>query len=82
MRDNKGRYTKKIEEGLKLTFYLPSMKNLIIWVLMVFVLMPWLLIISRMNLVPKLLLKLEEIVFQENGNEKNGEPEKKTGLFY
>ena len=36
-----------------------------------------LLIISRMNFIPKLLLKLEEITFIDNGSEWNREPEKK-----
>ena len=81
MRDNKGRYTKKSEEGLKVTFYLPSMKNVILLIVLICVLMTWLLIISRMNLIPKLLLKLEEITFPENGNERNGEPEKKNWVI-
>ena len=83
MRDNKGRFTKKNEEEMKLTFFLPTMKTVFFWIFFISILMPWLLIIARMDLFPKLLIKFEELIFPENGKcERNGDAEKKSGLFY
>ena len=83
MRDNKGRYTKKKDEEMKLTFYLPTMKTVLFWIFFISILMPWLLIIFRMDLFPKLMSKFEELIIPENGKcERNGDAEKKSGLFY
>ena len=83
MRDNKGRFAKKNEEEMKLTFYLPTMKAVFFWIFINSILMPLFLIILRMDLFPKLVMKFEELIFPENGKcEKNGDAEKKSGLFY
>ena len=83
MRDNKGRYMKQSEEGLKITFILPTIKRIILWILTIVLLMPWLLIIIRMDLPNLILLKFEEILLPRNEEiEKNGGGDKKGGLFY
>ena len=83
MWDNKGRFAKKNEEEMKLTFYLPTMKKVLFWIFFISILMPWFLIILRMDLFPKLVMKFEELIFPENGKcERNGDAEKKSGLFY
>ena len=83
MRDKKGRFAKKNEEEMKLTFYLPTMKTVLFRIFFISILMPWFLIILRMDLFPKLVMKFEELIFPENGKyERNGDAEKKSGLFY
>ena len=83
MRDNKGRYVKQSEEGLKITFIIPTIKRIILWILTIILLMPWLLIIIRMDLPNLALSKFEEILLPRNEEiEKNGGGDKKSGLFY
>ena len=82
MRDNKGRFTKKNEEEMKLTFYLPTMKTVLFWIFFISILMPWFLIIVKMDLFPKLLIKFEELIFPENGKcERNGDAENRVDYF-
>ena len=76
MRDNNGRFAKKNEEEMKLTFYLPTMKTVLFFIS---ILMPWFLIILRIVLLPKLAKKFEEVIFPENRKcERNGDAEKKS----
>ena len=73
----------KNEEEMKLTFYLPTMKTVLFWISFIIILVPYPLIIFRMDLFPKLMIKFEELIFPENGKcERNGDAEKKSGLFY
>ena len=68
---------------MKLTFYIPTMKTVLFWIFFISILIKWFLIILRMDLFPKLVMKFEELIFLENGKcERNGDAEKKGGLFY
>ena len=83
MRDIKGRYMKQSEEGLKITFIIPTIIRIILWILSIVLLIPWLLIIIRMDLPNLVLSKFEEILLPKNEEfEKNGGGDKKSGLFY
>ena len=80
-RDSNGRFIKEIKEGYThLTVDLPSFKTIIIWILMLFIIFPWILIISKFNIFQKMenifdsLLKEKSEEVSENG--------KKSGLFY
>ena len=82
MRDNKGRYMKQSEEGLKITFILPTIKRIILWILTIVLLIPWLLIIITMDLLNLILLKFEEILLPRNEEiEKNGGDNKRVEYF-
>ena len=83
MRDNKGKFTKKNEEEMKITFYIPAMKTVLFWIFFISILIPWLLIILKMDLFPKFMIKFEELIFPENGkSERNSDAEKMSRLFY
>ena len=77
-RDSKGRFCKTDEEGIKIVVGVPSIKKIIIWLIIVGILMPWISIIIRNNALQKLIEAFDEL-FQKS-NEEQGTT-KKTGLF-
>ena len=85
-RDSNGRFLKNgTEDGTHLTFDIPSLKNIIIWIFIIFIIFPWILIISKLNIFQKmesffdLLLKEKYEEVTEKEVPENG---KKSGLFY
>ena len=54
-RDSKGRFSKKTEEGFKIIFDIPSIKRIIIWALLFGILLPWISIITKFEILNKLL---------------------------
>ena len=77
-RDYKGRFSKKTEEGFKIIFDIPSIKRILIWLLLFGILLPWILIISKFEILNKLFSLFDELMnrtINENGNSKKG------GLF-
>ena len=48
-RDTKGRFTKKCEEGVKIILGIPSIKKIVIWILLIAILMCWISIIAKYN---------------------------------
>ena len=54
-RDLKGRFIKKEEEEIKIVFGLPSIKKLMMWIIISAIMMPWISIIIKNNMFQKLL---------------------------
>ena len=81
-RDSKGRFSKKTEEGFKIIFDVPPIKRILIWAVLFGILLPWISVISKFEILNKLLSLFDELMnrtINENGNE-NGNS-KKGGLF-
>ena len=77
-RDAKGRFSKKAEEGFKIIFDIPSIKRILIWLVLFGILLPWISIIAKFEILNKLLSLFDELMdgkINENGNSK------KSGLF-
>ena len=77
-RDSKGRFSKKAEEGFKIIFDIPSIKRILIWVISFGILLPWISIIAKFEILNKLLSLFDELMdgkINENGGSK------KSGLF-
>ena len=80
-RDASGRFTKNTEEGYThLSVVLPSFQKILFWLLLIFIIFPRVLFISKF----KILQKMENIfdsLLQEKSEEisENG---KKSGIFY
>ena len=66
-RDTNGRFIKE-EEGFKITFTLPSLSKLILWVLLLFLLSPWIMAIIRLPIWKDILSKFE-MLFLIKGEE-------------
>ena len=67
------------QEMMDITFYIPSMKNLIYWAFIIIILLPWMVIGARFNILQKIFEFFEDILLK---NDENGETTKKSGLFY
>ena len=76
-RDKNGRFSK--DDGYSFCLYIPSLKNLVYWAFIIIILLPWLVIGARFNIIQKIFEFFEEIFLK---NDENGETTKKTGLFY
>ena len=76
-RDKNGRFSR--DDGYNITFYIPSMKNLIYWAFIIIILLPWMVIGARFNILQKIFEFFEDILLK---NDENGETTKKSGLFY
>lgn len=79
MRDNKGRFSKSSEGGMKITMYMPTLTNIIYWLLLLLIFMPWISIICRLEILKKLLSIFDDLLMKYNDEEK--EIPKKNGLF-
>ena len=55
------------------------MKNLIYWAFIIIILLPWMVIGARFNILQKIFEFFEDILLK---NDENGEITKKSGLFY
>ena len=80
-RDTNGRFSKlAYEDGLYLTLYMSSLKTIIIWLFILFIIFPWIFVISKFNIFQKIEFIFENLLKENNieGSE-NG---KKGGLFY
>ena len=77
-RDSKGRFFKKGDDGFKIAFNIPPIKRIILWLFIVAVLLPWLSILAKFEVLNKILNLFDELMNSsiiENGNTK------KSGLF-
>ena len=79
-RDDKGRFSKSSEERLKLTLDFPPIKKIIIYLILGLVLLPWILLITKLNLFRK-VLDYFELLFKFDNEEIDSTP-KKNGLFH
>ena len=79
-RDEKGRFTKEDYSNdsyeFKLSF--PSLKNFIFIILLIFIFLPWSIIISRCKIFEKIFHFFEDIMTEI----KEEEPQKKNGISY
>lgn len=86
-RDKKGLFKKVAEdatkesgdEGFKLSLSLPSLKATTNWILIFLIIMPWISVMIRYNIVGKLFIKFEE--FFSAKNSEDVETPKNTGYF-
>ena len=78
-RDKNGRFSKEQNDGYKILLEIPSIKKMIYWLLFLIILLPWLVIGSRFNLITKIFDFLKKIMQKQNEEE---EQPKKNGLFY
>ena len=76
-RDKNGRFSR--DDGYNIHFYIPSIKNLIYWVFIIIILLPWMVIGARFNIIQKILEFFDDIILKID---ENGETNKKSGLFY
>ena len=77
-RDSKGRFSKKGDDRFKITFDVPSFKKIILWIFIAALLLPWLSLLAKFEVLKRLLNLFDELMNSssiENGNSK------KTGLF-
>ena len=79
MRDSKGRFAKSSEEGLKITTKVPTLTDIIYWVILVLIFMPWISLIFRLELLKRLLSFFDNLLSLTASEEK--EIPKKNGLF-
>ena len=80
-RDLKGRFLKNEDEERNiLTLALPSLKVIITWMAIIFLIFPWLIIIPKFNVFQKIEDIIENLL-KEN-IEDSSENGKKSGLFY
>ena len=79
-RDKKGRFTSEADDkrGYSFTITFPSIKNLIFWIFIIIIVLPWALIFERSNIFQKILDFFENILLQKEETETS----KKNGLFY
>ena len=77
-RDSKGRFSKKGDDGFKIAFDIPPIKRIILWIFIAAVLLPWLSLLAKFEVLKKFLNLFDELMNSsiiENGNTK------KSGLF-
>ena len=77
-RDSKGRFSKKGDDEFKIAFNIPPIKRIILCLFIVAVLLPWLSILAKFEVLNKILNLFDELMNSsiiENGNTK------KSGLF-
>ena len=77
-RDSKGRFSKKGDDGFKIAFNIPPTKRIILWLFIVAILLPWLSILAKFEVLNKILNLFDELMNSsiiENGNTT------KSGLF-
>ena len=79
-RDQNGRYIKKNKEDSQLTLIFPPIKSTLYWILILIIFLPWLIILSKFDLLEKLNALFEGLI-----SGKYSEPTetgKKNGIFY
>lgn len=54
-RDKRGRYAKDEDNGYRFSFTVPSIKALIIWIFLAKVLLPWAVILSKCDILKKIM---------------------------
>ena len=79
-RDKKGRFTSEVDDkrGYNFTVTFPSIKNMIFWVFIIIIVIPWALIFERSNILQKVLDFFDNILIPKEESETS----KKNGLFY
>ena len=79
-RDARGRFSKENGKSGKIVVNLPSLENVIFYLLLMVIVTPWIIIISKINIWDKIKEKLEELMALTTKS--NEEDKKKNGIFY
>ena len=77
-RDSKGRFKKN--EGSEFILTLPSIRNIIFYISLLIIFLPWITIVSKFNMLEKLVSFFEKLF--SGKAEDVSETGKKNGLFY
>ena len=78
MRDIKGRFKKSDDEGIKINFTIPSIKKIIYLMLLFTILLPWIIIGFRFNILKNIFELIEALITKQVKQKKY----QKNGLFY
>ena len=78
MRDGKGRF-KKADDGITMNLSLPSLTRMIFLSLLLIIIFPWIVIVSKLELFGRIFSFFEAVMTKDNGEQ---ESSKKNGLFY
>ena len=78
-RDGKGRFI-KTDDSNKIIIHFPTIKRILIWIVIIWVFMPWITIISKLDILKK-ILDLFECLFTKS-NAENDEIKKKNKIFF
>ena len=70
MRDNKGRFAKSSEGGMKNTMNVPTLTKIIYWLLLLIIFMPWISIVCRLEILKKLLNIFDYLLMKSKEEEK------------
>ena len=65
-RDEKGRFI-KTDDSNKIILHFPSIKRILIWIVIIWVFMPWITIISKFDVLKKILDLFECLFAKSNG---------------
>ena len=72
MRDKKGRFSREDEEGFSITLKLPSLKELFYWSFIIFILVPWIIIGSKFNVLERITGIFEKLMKSNNKDKPEG----------
>ena len=75
-RDRNGRFSKASDEGLNVSFNIPSLKTIIYWIVFIVFLMPWIIIVQRSDAFGTLFNIFEDLM-GVNSNDSTEQPKKK-----
>ena len=78
MRDKRGRFSKKEDEGIIVNFTLPSLKKIFYLILLFAIILPCLMIGSKFNILKKIFEFIDKLLIGPN----EGNETEKNGLFY
>lgn len=56
--DSKGRFYKKGDDEFKIAFSIPPIKRMILWIFIVAVLLPWLSLLAKFEVLKKILMEI------------------------
>ena len=79
-RDSRGKFCKAEEKKGEIIVNLPSIENIIFYAVLIIIMLPWIVIISKFNMWQNIRNKIEELFAFPNQN--NEEAPKKNGIFY
>ena len=75
-RDRTGKFIKTEEEGYKFTITFPPLKKIICWIIIVVIILPWVSIAFKFDIIHLTMEKIEELMMKHDK-----ETLKKNGLF-
>ena len=73
-RDEKGRFAKSCEDGLNVTLGIPPVRKIVTCLIIAFILLPWVSILSKFNVLRKILDYFEFLL--KIGNEEDSTTKK------